>query len=180
LENYMVIDNGKGWGGYQFYGIPSTNDYSSTLDVYAHYSGWTSNTGNYITPPMSIKSPIKQTSAQSTDAFGCLQNQYTFGTVEILKTQVNENIKYFYSIWLPIDGLGGTFTNMTIDAGTSACSNDYVNDAIPDSIAIQNVTITSGAAIPAGNYRVLWLQNLTLPITQTLLTNIYIKGEIKT
>ena len=69
---------------------------------------------------------------------------------------------------------------MTIDAGTSACSNDYVNDAIPDSIAIQNVTITSGAAIPAGNYRVLWLQNLTLPITQTLLTNIYIKGEIKT
>jgi hypothetical protein len=180
LENYMVIDNGKGWGGYQFYGIPSTNDYSSTLDVYAHYSGWTSNTGNYITPPMSIKSPIKQTSAPSTDTFGCPQNQYTFGTVEILKTQVNENIKYFYSIWLPIDGLGGTFTNMTIDAGTSACSTDYVNDAIPDSIAIQNVTITSGAAIPAGNYRVLWLQNLTLPITQTLLTNIYIKGEIKT
>ena len=90
LENYMVIDNGKGWGGYQFYGIPSTNDYSSTLDVYAHYSGWTSNTGNYITPPMSIKSPIKQTSAPSTDAFGCPQNQYTFGTVEILKTQANK------------------------------------------------------------------------------------------
>jgi len=179
LENYMVIDNGKNWGGYQFYGVPSSIDYSSTLDVYAHYSGWTSNSGNYITPPTSLKSAIKQTIGGFTDSFGCPQNQYTFGTIEIKTTDVNPNIKYFYSIWLPFDGLGGSFTNMTLDAGTSPCSNDYVNDAIPDSVASQNVTITSGAAIPAGQYRVLWLSNLTLPISQTLINNVYIKGENK-
>jgi hypothetical protein len=50
---------------------------------------------------MSIKSIIKQTSVPSDDTFGCPQTQYIFGTIEILKTQVNTNIKYFYSIWLP-------------------------------------------------------------------------------
>jgi hypothetical protein len=68
---------------------------------------------------------------------------------------------------------------MSIDAGTAPCSNDYINNAIPDSIASQNVTVSSGAAIPAGNYRVLWIQNLNLPINQTLINNIYIKGENK-
>lgn len=179
LENYMVINNGKNWGGYQFYGVPSALDYSSTMDAYAHYPYWNSYIGNYLSPPTDLTSLIKQTSGASLDTFNCTQNQYTFGTIEIPKTNVNPNIKYFYSIWLQYSGLGGSFTNMRVNAGTSPCSSDYFNGAIPDNIASRNVTVTSGAAIPAGNYRVLWLQNLNLPISSTLINNIYIKGENK-
>jgi hypothetical protein len=179
LENYMVNTMGKNWGGYQFYGVPSSLDYSSTMDAYVHYPLWGAFLGNYITPPTELTSIIKQTSGASLDTFNCPQNQYTFGTIEIPKTGVNTDIRYFYSIWLSYDGLGGSFTNMTVDAGSSPCSNDLINNAIPDYVASQNVTVTSGGAIPAGNYRVLWLQNLNLPITNTLLNNIYIKGENK-
>ena len=178
LENYM-LNNNSTWGGYQFYGVPSTIDYSNNLNTYAHYSGWTSNSNNYITSPTNMSSIIKQSSGTSVDSFGCTQTQYSFGTIQITESDVNPNIQYFYTIWIPIAGVGNNLNSMIIDAGTSLCGNEYLNNGIPDDIILQNVTITSGAAIPPGNYRVLWLPILYLPITIPLYNNIYIKGEIK-
>jgi hypothetical protein len=185
LENYMTVDNPGTWPGYQFGGTPSATNYSSNLDLYAHFSGWTSNTGNYITAPQSLAGPIRQASGAGTDAYGCPQNQYTFGTIPILTSQVNVNIQYFYSIWVPLAGVGGSMTNMTVDIGSgAACTSNILNDGIPDSIAGTNVTVTSGAAIPAGNYRVLWLGSFAVqpsavpppPLSVTL----YFKGDTKT
>jgi len=181
----MTVQNTATWGGYQFYGIPSSTDYSSNLDLYAHFSGWTSGLGNYITAPQSLAGAIRQASGSGTDAYGCSQNQYTFGTIPVSTSQVNVNIQYFYSIWVPLAGVGGSMTNMTVDIGSgAACTSNILNDGIPDSIAGTNVNVTSGGAIPAGNYRVLWLGSFAVqpsalpppPLSVTL----YFKGDTKT
>jgi len=178
LDDYMTVQNTATWGGYQFYGIPS-----STL--YAHFSGWTSGLGNYITAPQSFAGPIRQASGSGTDTYGCSQNQYTFGTIPILTSQVNVNIQYFYSIWIPLAGVGGSMTNMTVDIGSGApCTSNILNDGIPDSIAGTNVNVTSGGAVPAGNYRVLWLGSFAVQPSAVppppLSIALYFKGDTKT
>ena len=181
----MTVLNPGTWGGYQFYGVPGSTDYSSNLDFYAHFSGWTSNVGNYITAPQSLAGPIRQASGAGVDAYGCSQNQYTFGTIPILTTQVNVNIQYYYSIWVPLAGVGGSMTNMTVDIGSgAACTNNIINDGVPDSIAGTNVVVTSGAVIPAGNYRVLWIGTSAVvpsaPPPPPLSVSLYFKGDTKT
>jgi len=71
--------------------------------------------------------------------------------------------------------------NMTVDIGSgSACGTGLGNDLLPDSIAGTNVTVTSGAAIPSGTYRVLWLGSFgVLPAATPLSANIYFKGDTK-
>jgi len=179
LENYMLNESLATWGGFQFYGVPSEDNYSNNMNAYARYSGWTSNTGNYTYAPTSLSGAIKQISSYSEDSFGCPQNQFTFETIRVRSSQLNTDIKYFYSIWIPLDGVGNTMTNMTINAGSTPCGTDYSEQGIPDAIASQNVTITSGAAIPPGTYRVLFLSLLDLPNTNKLLNDIYIKGNLK-
>jgi hypothetical protein len=179
LENYMLNDSLATWGGFQFYGVPSEDNYSNNMNAYAHYSGWTSNIGNYTYAPTSLIGAIKQIDNPSNDSFGCSQNKYTFETIKVYSNKLNTNIKYFYSIWIPIDGVGGTMTNMTINAGSTPCGTDYSDEGIPDAIASQNVTVTSGAVIPVGTYRILFLSLLNLPNTNNLLNDIYIKGNIK-
>jgi hypothetical protein len=179
LENYMLNESLATWGGYQFYGVPDSDNYSSNMDLYAHYSGWTSNTGNYTYSPTSLIGAIKQINTYTEDLFGCPQNQYTFETIRIRSNQLNSDIKYFYSIWIPIDGVGNNMSNMLIDAGSSPCGVNYSEQGIPDDIASINVTVTSGAAIPSGTYRVLFVALLNLPNTNKLLNDIYIKGNLK-
>jgi hypothetical protein len=185
IDDYMTVQNSATWGGYQFYGIPSSTNYSSNLDLYAHFSGWTSGLGNYITAPQSFAGLIRQSSGSGTDTYGCSQNQYTFGTIPVSTSQVNTNIQYYYSIWVPLAGVGGSMTNMTVDIGSGGpCTFNIINDGIPDSIAGTNVNVTSGGAIPAGNYRVLWLGSFAVqpsavpppPLSVTL----YFKGDTKT
>jgi len=178
LETYM-LNNGGTWGGYQFYGVPSAANYSNNMDTYAHYSGWTSNAGNYTYAPTSLSGAIKQISSYTEDSFGCPQNQYTFETIRVRSNQLNTNIKYFYSIWIPLDGVNNTMNNMIINAGSTPCGTDYSEQGIPDAIASQNVVVTSGAAIPSGTYRVLFLALLNLPNTNKLFNDIYIKGNLK-
>ncbi|MCF8341749.1 MAG: hypothetical protein K9I82_12290 [Chitinophagaceae bacterium] len=179
LENYMLNESLATWGGYQFYGVPDSDNYSNNMDLYAHYSGWTSNTGNYTYSPTSLSGAIKQINTYTEDLFGCPQNQYTFETIRIRSNQLNRDIKYFYSIWIPIDGVGNNMSNMLIDAGSSPCGVNYSEQGIPDDIASINVTVTSGAAIPSGTYRVLFVALLNLPNTNKLLNDIYIKGNLK-
>jgi hypothetical protein len=179
----MTVENVATWGGYQFYGTPGLSDYSTNLDIYAHYSAWTSNTGNYISAPTSLSSTIRQSSGSGTDSYGCSQNQYTFGTIEITTSDINPNISYHFSIWIPLDGVGGSMSNMTVDIGSgAACSSNIQSDGIPDSIAAgTNVVVTSGAVIPAGTYRVLWLGSTAVqPTTPPLTGSVYFKGDTKT
>jgi hypothetical protein len=181
LENYMTVLNAGTWGGYQFYGTPVSPDYSLNMDLYAKFSGWTSGLGNYITAPQSLTGPIRQASGTGTDSFGCSQNQYTFGTIEVETTDVTTSEYYFYSIWIPLAGVGGTMSNMTVDIGSgAACATNIINDGLPDGIAGTNAVITSGAAIPAGTYRILWLGSFAvLPVSTPLSANLYFKGDTK-
>ena len=89
---------------------------------------------------------------------------------------VNVTEQYNYTIWIPLNGVGGSMNNMTVDVGLAPCGNSIYDNAIPEPIlAGQNVTITSGGIIPAGTYRVLW--NFTLPPTTPLVNTLYFKGD---
>ena len=153
------------------------------MDDYVHFPGWTTPQDNFLTPVTSLSSFIRQASGAGTDSYSCTQNQYTFGTIRVLTTDVDPNTAYFYSMWIPLAGVGGVMNNMTVDIGSgAACSSNILNDGIPDPVlSTVNVTVTSGAAIPAGVYRVLWLgtfaeQPPATPLTQPL----FFKGDTKT
>jgi hypothetical protein len=180
----MTVQNPGLWGGYQNYGVPSSanpTQYSDNLDLYAHFSGFTGSSGNYKTAVNTLTSLICQLSAGCTDTYSQPQTQYTFGTVAIPTSAITTSIQYFYSIWLPLNGLGGSMTNMTVDAGVGSASDTTVaNGALPDDASAINVVVTSGAAIPAGTYRVLWLSNLTQPVTTPATSTLFIKGKTKT
>jgi len=73
---------------------------------------------------------------------------------------------------------------MTLDIGYgSACSTTIsVGGTTPDAtLAGVDVTVTSGAAIPAGTYRVLWAGlSLQQPTTPPSTSTLWIKGKLKT
>lgn len=172
LGQYMY-DGGKTWFGWGNSGVPGSLGYSENMDYYAHYSGFTNgSSGNFITQVSLLSSAMFQTAGN--DGYGCPVNQYGFGTININSMLVNPNVKYFYSIWLPLAGMNGTMSDMTVNVGTNPCSFNIGADLIPDSIKQTNVTITSGGAIPAGTYRVLWIDpNLHIPNTLPLGTGLY-------
>jgi len=178
LGQYM-FDDGATWFGYgNSGGSPGVTNYSNNLISYANYSGWTDGGGNFITPVTSLVGPIRQTAGVGTDLFGCPQDQYTFGTIEITSSQVTPTIQYNYSIWIPLAGVNDSMNNMTVDVGTSACDTGLFDGYIPESVlAATTVTLTSGGAIPAGQYRVLW--NFVLPITTPLGASLFFKGNTK-
>jgi len=177
-----MAENGADWYGYFNSLIPSTSNYSSNLNTYAQFSGWSTSVDGFITPVTSFIGPIRQGVGTGTDSFGCSQNQYTFGTIEVSISDVIVGQQYFYSIWIPLAGVGGTMTNMTVDIGSgAACATNLLNDGIPDStLAGTNVIVTSGGAIPAGTYRVLWLGSFAVqPSSPPLLASLFFKGDTK-
>lgn len=181
LGQYM-FDIGADWYGYGNTGVPSTSNYSTNMNYYVQYSGWTGSSGNFITPITSLKGPIRQSSGSGTDGFGCSQNQYTFGTIQITTSQVNPSTQYFYTVWIPLAGVGGTMNNMTMDIGLgSSCSTSIINDGIPDGVLASTSVTISGGVIPDGTYRVLWMWPQTQQPNSTPLTqSIYFKGNTKT
>jgi hypothetical protein len=182
LGQYM-FDSGAGWFGFGNTGVPGSIDYSNNLNSYAHFSGFSGSVGNFITPVSTLRGAIRQSSGSGSDSYGCVQSQYTFGSIRVTTTQVNPNVFYFYTVWIPLNGVGGTMNNMTLDIGLgSSCSTNIINDGIPDSTLSQiNVTVTSGAAIPAGTYRVLWMYpQMQIPTASPLNQSIFIKGDTKT
>jgi hypothetical protein len=177
--------SGSTWTGFGNEAGPPAADgnYSNNMDIYAHYSGFTSGGGNFISSPNVLKSAIRQASGSGTDSYGCAQAQYVYGTIQVPLSGVNTSIQYFYSVWIPLAGVGGTMSNMTMDIGSgSACSNNIANDEVPSpSLSALNVTVSSGAAIPAGTYRILWLPATALQPSGTPLTSpLYFRGEAKT
>jgi hypothetical protein len=180
LGQYMFDNGSTGYYGFGNSGLPPTASYSSDMAIYILYPGWTGDSGNFITNISTNSGSIRQSTGSGTDIFGCPQNQYTFGTIEITTSKVNPNVQYSYSVWIPLNGVGGTLNNMTVDVGNgTACSNNTFNDYVPDSgLAGLNVNVPSGCQIPAGTYRVLW--NFILPATVPLGDTLYFKGDTKT
>ena len=176
----FMFDNGADWYGFlNSGGIPGSTNYESNMLTYIQYPGWSGSSGNFITNVNNLTGSIRQTTGSGTDTFGCSQNQYTFGTIEVTTTNVNPNVQYDYSIWIPLAGVGNTLTNMTVDVGSSSpCTNNIFSDAIPDlGNAAINVNVPIGSILPAGTYRVLW--NFVVPSTIPLGASIYFKGDTK-
>jgi len=179
LGQYM-FNNGSSWYGFgNSGGVPSNVDYANNMLIYSQFSGWTGGNGNFITNVFNLNGAIRQSPGSGVDSFGCVQNQYTFGTIEVNTTEINPSIQYNYTIWIPLAGVGGSLTNMTVDIGqASPCSNTDSDSFIPDpTLSVLNVTVPSGQILPAGIYRVLW--NFTMPQSLPLVSSIYFKGESK-
>jgi hypothetical protein len=180
LGQYL-FDSGSSWFGFgNSGGVPSTVNYANNMLLYLQFSGWTGSSGNFITNVNNLTAPIRLGTGAGTDIYGCIQNQYAFGSIEVTLTEINPSIQYNYTIWIPLSGVGGALTNMTVDIGQGTpCSSAILDGGIPDSgLAAINVTVPSGQIIPAGQYRVLW--NFTLPAAVPLGNSVYFKGKVKT
>ncbi len=159
------------WYSWFSAGVPNNNNnsYSNDLNVYAHQPSFVSGGGNFVTP-VTFSSPINQST-------------YLFSSIQISSTVVNPSIQYFYTIWLPLDGIGNTLNNYQVDVGTSVNGSEIFND-IPNLSPTTNqfnVIVTSGAAVPAGTYRVIWISpDFQLPGSPPLTGSIYYTGAAKT
>jgi len=178
-----TFNAGGNFNGFTNNGGPAGGaTYASDLAIYVQYPGWTGSSGNFITNVGTIKNSIRQASGSGTDSQGCPQNQYTFGSIGITTSMVNPSEQYVYTVWIPLAGVGGSMTNMTLDVGTgSACSVSIIDNGVPDTTnAGINVTVPSGCAIPSGVYRVLWMNELYyVPGAPPLSTTLWIKGDTK-
>jgi hypothetical protein len=186
IGQYMTDQNTNAFYGYWNSGGPPASNgfYSSDLDKYIHFSGWTTPVDEFITPVTNFAGQIRQASGAGVDSYGCTQQQYTFNSVPITTSQIDPTVPYFYSIWIPLNGVGGSLTNMTLDIGYGAACSTTVSGGgtTPDAtLAGIDVTVTSGAAIPAGTYRVLWAGlSLQQPTTPPSTSTLWIKGKQKT
>ena len=156
---------------------PGSGTYSADLNVYAHQPSFINGGGNFVTP-VTLSAPILQSAGTYS---GCSQNQYTYGTIAILpSTHISNTTGYFMSIWIPLAGVGGALTQMTTDVGTTLCGSEIFGDLPADATTNSaNVTVTSGAAIPAGTYRVLWVTpNFNFP-SGYINVPFYFKGDTK-
>ena len=181
LLNYALANGAVEWYSWQSVGSPPSNsagNYSNDLDVYAHQPSFISGSGNFELPT-TLKQIIAHYNGQVIN--GVVQNIYTFGSIQVSAANVTPSLQYFYSIWVPLAGVGGSISNMTMDVGTSVGGNDIFNDiGTVTSLTALNVTVTSGAAIPAGTYRVLWVSpNFLLPPITPLTGSLYFRGDTK-
>lgn len=152
LGTYMASSGSTflGWGNS---GLPSTIGYSNNLDIYIHYSGFTGGSGNFISNVNNLKS------SNNSDDFGCVPTG-VFNTVQITTVDVNPNIQYFYTVWVPTPlPFPITISNILVNIGYGdPCTSITLNNGVPDSTLFsQDIFVTSGAAIPSGYYKVLWI-----------------------
>jgi hypothetical protein len=148
LLAYATVNGAVEWYSYFSVGGPPNNgagNYSGDLNVYAHQPSFVNGGSDFVTP-VTLSGPISQIN-------------YLFTNIQVSSSVVNPTLQYFYSIWLPLDGIGNSLNNYVMDVGTSPSGND-VQSAVPSlapSTNAFNVTVTSGAAIPSGTYRVVWV-----------------------
>ena len=179
LGQYLY-DNGADWYGFgNSGGVPSTVNYANNMLLYVQYLGWSGLSGNFVSNVNDLSSNIRQLPGVGFDTYGCPQNQYTFGSVAVLPTNVNTSVQYNYTIWIPLAGVNNTLTNITVDIGPSQCDSTILQNGIPDTnLVLINVSVPAGQVIPEGDYRVLW--NFRIPAALPLTTSIFFKGDTKT
>lgn len=181
LLNFATTGGAIDWYSYYSATVPNNNSgsYSNDLDVYAHQPSFINGTGNFVKPD-DLKAPIAQVNGQMIN--GLSQSIYTFGSIEVNSSMVAPSEEYFYTIWIPLNGVNGSLTDMTIDVGTNLGGDEiYSNIGTIVGTTALNVNVTSGAAIPAGTYRVLWVSpQFILPILTPLSGSLYFRGDTKT
>jgi hypothetical protein len=171
LEAFAGANGAAEWYSWFANAVPSNGggNYSNDLNVYAHQPSFVNGGGNFVTP-VTFSSPISQIN-------------YLFNTIQVSSSVVNSGIQYFYTIWLPLNGIGNSLNNYQVDVGTNSGGSEIYSD-IPNITPTTNaydVTVTSGAAIPAGTYRVLWISpDFLLPAGTPLTGSIYFTGANKT
>ena len=180
LGTYMANSGSTSFLGWGNGGVPSTTDYSNNLNVYIHYSGFTGGSGNFISNVSNLKSSNLNDPNTGLDEYGC--TAAGFNTIEIDPTNVNPNIQYFYTIWIPNEyPLTPSITNILVDIGNTPCDSNILFGGIPDSVLFsQDVFVTSGAVIPEGYYRILWIDpSCLLPssVLSSLNSSIYFRGN---
>ena len=180
LLNYATTGGAIDWYSYYSATVPNNNSgsYSNDLDVYAHQPSFINGTGDFVKPD-DLKAPIAQVNGQIIN--GLSQSIYTFGSIEVNSSIVTPSEQYFYTIWVPLNGVNGSLTDMTIDVGTNLGGDEiYSNIGTIVGTTALNVNVTSGAAIPAGTYRVLWVSpQFILPILTPLSGSLYFRGDTK-
>jgi hypothetical protein len=180
LLNFATTGGAIDWYSYYSATVPNNNSgsYSNDLDVYAHQPSFINGTGDFVKPD-DLKAPIAQVNGQIIN--GLSQSIYTFGSIEVNSSIVTPSEQYFYTIWIPLNGVNGSLTDMTIDVGTNLGGDEiYSNIGTIVGTTALNVTVTSGAAIPAGTYRVLWVSpQFILPILTPLSGSLYFRGDTK-
>jgi hypothetical protein len=183
LGQFMFDSGAISFFGFGNTGVPAGANYAGDMAIYAQYSGWTGSVGNFVTNVSTLSGQIRQSPGSGIDSYGCSQNQYTFGSIQVTTSQVNATTQqYSYTVWVPLAGVGGTLNNMTLDVGYgSPCSVSVINDGVPDvTNAGINVTVPSGCAIPAGVYRVLWMNELYWePSSPPMTSSFWVKGDTK-
>jgi len=179
LLSWATLNGANEWGSWFSVGLPNNNagNYSNDLNVYAHQPSF-SGGGDFVSPQL-LKGKIAQYNGEIIN--GVSQSIHTFGSIEVNSDDLNPNIKYFYSIWIPLIAVGGSLNDMTIDVGTTL--GDYgVYDNIPTITGLTslNVTVTPGAVVPSGTYRVLWVSpNFELPISLPFTGSLFFRGDTK-
>jgi len=180
LLSYAIANGAQDWGSWFSVGLPNNNsgNYSNDLNVYAHQPSFIFGSGNFI-PVNELKAPIAQYQGQIIN--GLSQNLHTFGSIEIPFSLMNPDIRYFYTIWLPLEGIGNSLIDMTIDVGVTL-GDDSLFDDIGTIIGLTslNVTVNGGTVLPPGDYRVLWVSpNFELPTTLPSNGSLFFRGVNK-
>jgi hypothetical protein len=179
LGNYMYDNGASLFFGFGNSGTPNTTNYSNDLSVYASYPGFVLGGGiSFKVPVSTLSSSIRQLAGAGVDTFGCEQQQYTFGTVEIKNSDINNNVAYFYSVWIPTEAIPIDWENMKVIITREECTQ-VICDTIPlPSLSTEIVTVNSGSAIPQGAYRILWMPYGGY-LTPEMVINypIYFKGQ---
>lgn len=180
LGEFMYLNGSTNFFGYGNSGVPNIINYSNDLSVYAKYPEFVSGGGSKFKVPVSqLKGLIRQESGVGLDSFNCDQQQYTFGTIKVDSNSIDVDETYFYSIWIPTNGIPISWDNVTVNIGRNECSQTITSDTVPSpSLSTEIVTIGSGSAIPAGTYRVLWMPFSGYITPELSLSSpIYFKGE---
>lgn len=180
LLTYANSQGADSWYSWFGSGVPNNNsgNYSNDLNIYVHQPNFILGENLYI-QPTALSSQIAQYQGQIIN--GLSQNIYTFGNITIDLSGTQQNTLYFYSIWLPLDGVGGNMSGFTIDVGTSLGGSE-VYDALPalSQTIGYNVNVTSNGAIPEGIYRVIWISpQMQLPAILPLVSILYMRGDTK-
>jgi len=166
-----------GFGNSGSWADPTLPNYSNTLSKYISYSGFTNSVGNFVNPTM-LSGEINLSSSVTLDSYGCPTAPLDFDTIAVNPNLINNDIQYLYTIWVPTYCIGGPIANVTLEVGYNSTPCSFDTFAIPDPVISSTpVTVGAGAAIPAGEYVVLYCSSTTLlPISLPSNNIIYFKG----